>query len=98
MTLTVAEPPVLIVPANYTFETPFETPLNSEQSSNLLADIQSSDPSKPMKLVVKGVLKAPLPSEGNVTVEPDGNYTFVPAPGFSGEWAGVAADDCSLAR
>lgn len=91
VTLFVLTPPVLIVPTNKTNETPFETPLESQQSANLLADIQSSDPSRPMKLMVKALKKAPPPSEGSVTVQPDGNYTFVPAPGFSGGGRGLGA-------
>lgn len=91
VTLNIPAPNVLIVPVNYTFQTPYETPIDSSKSSNLLADIQSSDPSKPMKLVVKGTIKSPPPSEGNVTVQPDGTYTFTPAANFSGEPAHAPA-------
>ena len=84
VTLIIPKPATLIAPSNYTFQTPYQTPTDSDKTSNLLADIQPDDPKRPVKLVVKGLLKAPAPTEGNVTVKPDGTYTFVPAPGFSG--------------
>lgn len=85
VTLAIPAPPMLVVPSNYTFETHYETPISSNQTSNLLAGIQSADPSRPIQLVVKGVKTAPPAGEGSVAVAPDGSYTFVPAPGFSGE-------------
>lgn len=87
----------LIVPSNFTFQTPYETPTNSAQTSNLLADIQSDDPTRPMKLVVKGLLKQPQASEGTVEVKPDGTYTFTPAKGFSGEGRGRVLRRAGLA-
>lgn len=74
------------MPVNYTFETPYETPIDSSQSTNLLANIRSSDPTKNVSLAVQGVTEAPPAVEGNLTVKPDGSYTFAPAKGFSGEW------------
>ena len=87
-TLVVAPAGALLVPVNYTFETPFETSIDSDKSTNLLADVRSSDPARKMRLVVKAVIKDPPPSEGNVTVKPDGSYVFVPAKGFFGEQLG----------
>jgi hypothetical protein len=76
-------PPAALEPANYTHVGLYDTPF-TPSTNLLLARVNSSNPDA--NLTVVGIISPPNSSDGNVTVEPNGNFTFFPNPGWYGEF------------
>ena len=72
-------------PAYYYWEMPVNSSsITSPPGNGLLDNITSPDgPSCPVAM--SGTIPRQQPSSGNVTIRPDGSYTFTAAPGWSGE-------------
>ncbi len=70
-------------PANYTYTGTYSKPFSPvDASSFLLSRIQTTNPAA--RLSVVRVTQPPPPEDGVVTVDPNGDFTFTPAPAWQG--------------
>jgi hypothetical protein len=83
VTLIIA-PPSALRPANYSHRAKLDTPFTPDAPRWLLTDVQSDNPAP--RLQVVGVTRPPPRMAGTVTVDPIGNFTFVPVRGWYGEF------------
>ncbi len=80
------DPAALMAPANYSYNGEFNKPFTPGQDHTLLEQIFSSNVEA--NLTVTGITKMPPNEQGSLTIESNGNFTFVPKDGWYGESTG----------